>query len=647
MDRNCQGAPNCPFKGPRQRIEAWRQAGADPVLLRCLQHGVMAPLRSTPAPKEPRAPPPDPQLMTTIGEYLEQGVMRKLTSAEMQRTRFWIPIFAIPKKGTDAIRVITDMRDLNACHDVQKHRAENWTQVLQVLNDRRWAWAITLDLKSWFHHLAMHPKMQRWMRIRVGNQGYQILGMPFGWSMSPYWAHRLARPVREWLHQQGWPHCWWVDDILLLGSSAGEVESRAVQLIDKLTKLGLQVNVKKSMTKAAQKVSYLGHQLDFTTNQIQPEPEKQATTLQAVRKALKGNNFVPTHLASLAGNLLDAQRSNAALHGLPQQLMRAAGRGVHINYQVWPLCTTHMAWQKPVPKTHSLKNALGQCLQAVRDPVPRLFRPGNGVKATIQSDASDQGWGACLLLDGREVQTCAQTWTMQEAMLHITHKEALASALAVATMLRHIPHSCHLQIEVDAVSTAYCWKKGSKLPGMNNHIAPQVVALCRKGVFVEPRHIPGTTNKRADWLSRNPDPKNYRIHPEVFQAACKHFHFTTDVDLFASRANRQCHRYASWRADLKSLGNAFALHWGKYKAWLNPPWELIPQVLRKLKEDKAQALVCLPVWRAAPWWTTLQELMTSSPVILDHVPLYSDPEGKLLPPPRWATLFTTVSGSNP
>ena len=438
-----------------------------------------------------------------------------------------------------------------------------------------------------------------------------------------------------------------MDDILLLGSNAEEVEARAVSLIDKLTELGLQVNKKKSMTKAAQKVSYLGHQIDFTKNELIPEPAKQTISVQAVRKAIKGNNFVPKHLASLAGNLLDAQRSNAALHGLPQQLMRAAARGVQVNHHSQPKCSTQIAWHRPVPKPHSLKSALALCLQAVRDPVPRPFRPGSDVKAIIQSDASDEGWGACLLVNGREIETCAQTWSDKERLLHITHKEALASALAVATMLRQVPHKCHLQLEVDAISTAYCWRKGSKLPGMNQHIAPQVVALCRKGVFIHSRHIPGTTNKRADWLSRNPDPKNYRVHPEIFQAACRHFGFTPDVDLFASRQNRQCQRYASWRADLKSLGNAFALNWGKYQAWLNPPWELIPQVLQKIKEDRARALVCFPVWRAAQWWPQFQQLMTQQPVVLNRVPLYSDPDGKLLPPPRWATLFTTVSGSRP
>ena len=62
---------------------------------------------------------------------------------------------------------------------------------------------ITLDLKGYFHHLALHPQTQRWMRFWYNQQGYQIVGMPFGWSMSPFWAHRLAQPIRHVLASWG------------------------------------------------------------------------------------------------------------------------------------------------------------------------------------------------------------------------------------------------------------------------------------------------------------------------------------------------------------------------------------------------------------------------------------------------------------
>jgi hypothetical protein len=122
------------------------------------------------------------------------------------------------------------------------------------------------------------------------------------------------------------------------------------------------------------------------------------------------------------------------------------------------------------------------------------------------------------------------------------------------------------------------------------------------------------------------------------------FHFYPEVDLFASKANRQCKKYCSWRADISSLGNAFHLDWHNKKGWMNPPWDIIPQCLQKVKADKAQVLVCLPLWQTAQWWSTLQELLLHQPLVLKDRELYQDPEGKQLPAPHWATLFGVLRG---
>lgn len=159
-------------------------------------------------------------------------------------------------------------------------------------------------------------------------------------------------------------------------------------------------------------------------------------------------------------------------------------------------------------------------------------------------------------------------------------------------------------------------------------------------------HIPGKDNKRADYLSRQPDAKNYRLNPEIFLTMCKRFHYWPQLDLFANRQNRQTQQYCSWRLDLKSKGNAFQVHWGKQANWLNPPWELISTCLNKLESDGASALCCLPVWQTAPWWPQLQRLMMADPVIIKGVPIYTNPEGKNMPAPRWGTLFCTLNGKS-
>ncbi len=181
-----------------------------------------------------------------------------------------------------------------------------------------------------------------------------------------------------------------------------------------------------------------------------------------------------------------------------------------------------------------------------------------------------------------EKGTCAQHWTAHEAELHIylhVHLEAKASAQAVQQMLHLIPVGSHLTIQTDASSTAWAWKKGSSKEAMKNIIAPAVRELHRKHIYYEAAHIPGQTNKRADWLSRNTDPKDYALDNNVYLEMCKRYNIHPEVYLFPNRKNKNRPKYCTWRVDSKSLGNAFLNKWQRHICWLNPPWERIPRCL--------------------------------------------------------------------
>jgi hypothetical protein len=199
-------------------------------------------------------------------------------------------------------------------------------------------------------------------------------------------------------------------------------------------------------------------------------------------------------------------------------------------------------------------------------------------------------------------------------------------------------------MQTDATSTAFCWLKGSKNPNINEPIRHALANASKKGIFVQCQHIPGVRNRRADWLSRNVDPKNYRLEPEMFQNMCHHFKIWPMTDLFANRRNKQCPMYCSWRVDPKSLGNAFAIPWNRGVFWMNPPWDIILKALLKAKEDRTHALICLPVWKTAIWWPLLQSLLSEPPVIIRNCPLFANPKGEQMPPPRWATLFGVIGG---
>ena len=121
-------------------------------------------------------------------------------------------------------------------------------------------------------------------------------------------------------------------------------------------------------------------------------------------------------------------------------------------------------------------------------------------------------------------------------------------------------------------------------------------------ILVKVLHIKGLENARADALSSNPDYHHYQLPPRVFDLLWRPFDFRPTIDLFASGRNHQVPRFYSWRHCAKAVGtNAFAFKW-REPAWLNPPWELAFQALRKVQADGTTVLCLLPYWPRADWW---------------------------------------------
>ena len=96
--------------------------------------------------------------------------------------------------------------------------------------------------------------------------------------------------------------------------------------------------------------------------------------------------------------------------------------------------------------------------------------------------------------------------------------------------------------------------------------------------------------------------------------------------MFASRINYQMKPYVSWKPDPSALFvNAFTINWHNYFRWIFPTFSQIMQVLKKMREDKAKAIMIVPVWKTQPWWPQIQQLMINHPVQLPQQNLLTLP----------------------
>ena len=126
LEENHSKANQCQWQGIRDNLQHRQNITHDTILLQAIQHGVKAPLQYflNPNTHKLRNFPAQQEITETIGEYLKTKALRPVTAKELQQTKYWVPIFGRAKKGSEKVRLITDLRDLNQCHNIQQHHPQ-------------------------------------------------------------------------------------------------------------------------------------------------------------------------------------------------------------------------------------------------------------------------------------------------------------------------------------------------------------------------------------------------------------------------------------------------------------------------------------------------------------------------------------------
>ena len=138
-------------------------------------------------------------------------------------------------------------------------------------------------------------------------------------------------------------------------------------------------------------------------------------------------------------------------------------------------------------------------------------------------------------------------------------------------------------------------------------------------------YIRSEANVWADQLSRERDLSDWRLNPKLFREVVALWGHPT-VDRFASANNCQVPRYNSrWRDPLSEAVDAFSIpdeEWRRELNWANPPWELLPRPVQKLRYSGAACHVVAPFWPSAHWFTELLDMSSDWRVIPAHRALF-------------------------
>ena len=156
----------------------------------------------------------------------------------------------------------------------------------------------------------------------------------------------------------------------------------------------------------------------------------------------------------------------------------------------------------------------------------------------------------------------------------------------------------------NTTAIAYINNMGGIKSSTCNEVAKDIWLCCEKhNIWISAAFIPGKENKAADKKSREfDDATEWQLSTNVFYEICQNFGFP-DIDLFASRNNKQIDKYVSWKPEPDAYAvDAFSIQWSNDFMYIFPPFSIVGKVMRKIIEEKVRVILIIPYWPTQYWY---------------------------------------------
>lgn len=577
---------------------AWRRLKLSDELWRWLREGVPLALGvRKPPPRRIRPVGHPKKVQKILDEYIQEQLQLGFVEETKEEPTVTSPIFAIPKRDSQKWRIIIDLRYVNRFQQPGKFRSESFDQVrLQI---RRDDWMMKGDLKHGFHHLQMRKEHQAYLGFRIGEKWYRYTTMPMGSNNSPYIFCKILRPVIEHIREKmGIRIVWYVDDFLILGTSKEEAENNTRKVLNLLEELGWTINREKSTLEAAQKIEFLGFQIETEDDPIVRVPyQKKRKAKKEVLRLLKAAMKGPVKVAEVA-----------RVAGLCQSLTTAIA--------VTPVFLRNLL--RCIPKSMSKEEWKQKdtflCRKAMEDLLCwlEILYTWNGewlipqpCEITMNTDASDYGWGACINETGEKMKG---KWSKAWRERHINAKE-LQAVLEAIRRKKDEFRGKNIRLRIDnKVAMAYVNRMTGRIPELAEIARKITLELQQIGAKIQAVYIGTKENTIADELSRETDSHDWEVKEKVFQDIERLVGRHT-VDRFASKENNKVERFNS-RTETAGgeATDALTVNWQGEVNWIVPPIPLLPKVALKILREKPVATIVTPMWPAQVWYQVLKKV---------------------------------------
>ena len=213
-------------------------------------------------------------------------------------------------------------------------------------------------------------------------------------------------------------------------------------------------------------------------------------------------------------------------------------------------------------------------------------------------------------------------WLMVSSFPAVEHGPLYYRSLAIFLSLKALcgaHKNKHIQVQCDnTTAVSHINNIGGSKSIPCNEVTKQIWALCiANNNWLSATYLSACKNVEADAESRVfNDRTEWMLDPQIFKRITNKFG-SPEIDLFASRLNKQYAKYSSWRPDPEALFvDAFSVNWNNLFFYAFPPFSLIGRCLEKLHANQAEGILIVPRWMSQSWFPKLLRLLVETSIVI-------------------------------
>ncbi|XP_066590898.1 uncharacterized protein [Prorops nasuta] len=534
----------------------------------------------------------EPLIGDIVTKLLELGAISKVKKLKEQ----FVSTYFLVAKPNGKMRFILNLKGLNKFIPTQHFKMEDFRTAIKLVS--RGCFMGSLDLKDAYFLIPLHRSSQKYICFDWNNNRYQWNCIPFGLNVAPWLFTKIMKPLINNLRKNGLISVVYLDDWLCFGNNYEDCLRNLVVTRKMLESLGFIINEHKSNLIPSRTCQFLGFILNSSNMTIELPETKKFQIVSLLREMKNRKICTIREFARLVGCIIAA--CPAIQYGwlYSKKLERAK--------YLW-LLRNNLEYSSSMIIPLSLSTDLDWWEDKVLTSHNKIRR--YEFELEIFSDASNSGWGvAC------EGEIIFNTWNVVQLKEHINYLELVAAFYGLRIFARN-KHNCEILLRIDnTTAVSYVNRMGGVQYPKLNQISREIWQFCEKrDIWIFASYIASKENEEADAASRtNHIDIEWELADWAFRKVCKEFG-EIDIDLFASRENKKCNRYISWKLDSGAYCvDAFTVSWKEFKFYAFPPFSLLLRTLQKIKSEQAQGIVIAPFWPSQTWYPLWNDMLVNS-----------------------------------